>query len=413
MTDASIILSGNKPINHSRSIAEAMGLVQNAIDAPNQSKMLGEQVRSAGLQNDYQAMVNKRAPTMLDQQMEQGRIANATGNLSLEAQQQLQYLRNAAPDAYQMSQLIDAGQPDRARALLAKRIKMLQEQGRDSSDSEAIMQQMDAGNIDGVRSELQSVVDTSVRAGVFGQDNKGLPSTLQEWNAYQAMSPQDQKRYLEMKRGADPFELANYRSNLSVGEYGQKRDIEAQTAPVIAQGSTMGKKQEERDQSIIDRGVSAAESTANIKRAITLLDSVGTGGFDSAALRAKQMFGIESADEGELSNSLGKSVLSQLRETFGAAFTQEEGARLERIEASFSKSPATNKRLLEQALRIANRTASRALNLAEQKGDTQTADDIRELLNFSLDDPGSSPSSGNQQQGGTFTTSSGIKFTVE
>lgn len=172
MTDASIILSGNKPINHSRSIAEAMGLVQTAIDAPNQSKMLGEQVRNEGLQNDYQAMVNQRVPTMLDQQMEKGRIANATGNLSLESQQQLQYLRNAAPDAYQMSQLIDAGQPDRARALLAKRIKMLQEQGRDSSDSEAIMQQMEAGNIDGVKSELGTVVNTAIRANVFGQNSQ-------------------------------------------------------------------------------------------------------------------------------------------------------------------------------------------------------------------------------------------------
>lgn len=395
MTDASIILSGNKPINHSRSIAEAMGLVKTAIDAPNQSKMLGEQVRSAGLQNDYQAMVNQRAPTMLDQQMEQGRIANETGNLSLEQQQQLQHLRNAAPDAYQMSQLIDAGQPDRARALLAKRIKMLQEQGRDSSDSEAIMQQIDAGNIDGVRSELQSVVDTSVRAGVFGLDSNGKPAGVQEWEYYSKLTPDQQAAYREMQRGySDPIALAAQRSGINIDEYAAKRGIEANTAPVIAQGSTMGKKQEERDQSIIDRGVSAAESTANIKRAITLLDSVGTGGFDSAALRAKQIFGIESADEGELSNSLGKAVLSQLRETFGAAFTQEEGARLERIEASFSKSPATNKRLLEQALRIANRTASRALTLAEQKGDTQTASDIRDLLNFSLDEPGATSQSG-------------------
>jgi hypothetical protein len=46
----------------------------------------------------------------------------------------------------------------------------------------------------------------------------------------------------------------------------------------------------------------------------------------AASLAAKKFFGVESADEGELSYLLGKAVLTKLRATFGAAFTVgEEG----------------------------------------------------------------------------------------
>jgi len=142
-----------------------------------------------------------------------------------------------------------------------------------------------------------------------------------------------------------------------------------------------------KEAGLIDRGLAAAESTAPIRRAIDLLDTVKTGGIRAAALRAKQLFGVEGADEGELSNNMGKAVLSQLRETFGAAFTENEGKRLERIEANFTKSPATNKRLLRQALRIAERTAERAKNAAKRRGDMETVEDIDDLLTFTLTEP--------------------------
>lgn len=143
--------------------------------------------------------------------------------------------------------------------------------------------------------------------------------------------------------------------------------------------------EETRASNLIERGISAAESTANIRRAITLLDQVKTGGFRAVALRVKQTLGIEGADEGELSNNVGKAVLSQLRETFGAAFTEKEGKRLERIEANFTKSTETNKQLLNQALRIAEKTARRAMDAAKKRGDMDTVSDIEDLLSFSLD----------------------------
>lgn len=154
-----------------------------------------------------------------------------------------------------------------------------------------------------------------------------------------------------------------------------------------AGGRTGATQTEQRAGALITRGIAAAESTATIRRALDLLDRVKTGGIAAISLATMQRLGIEGADEGELSNSLGKSVLSQLRETFGAAFTENEGNRLSRIEAGFGKSTESNRRLLGQALRIAERTANRAIKAAKKRGNMAEIADIEDLLTFTLDIP--------------------------
>lgn len=151
-----------------------------------------------------------------------------------------------------------------------------------------------------------------------------------------------------------------------------------------AGGRTAASEQEKSASDLINRGVLAAESTATVRRAIGLLDTVETGGWASVGTAMRQRMGIEGADEAELSASLGKSVLSQLKATFGAAFTENEGARLERIEANMGKSSAGNKRLLIQALKIAERTAKRARKSAVDRGQKDVVADIDELLEYSL-----------------------------
>ena len=141
-----------------------------------------------------------------------------------------------------------------------------------------------------------------------------------------------------------------------------------------------------RRQGFIDSGIEAANGAANISRALTLLDEVKTGGFDNLALKAKRLFGIEGADEGELSNLMGKAVLAQLKPIFGAAFTAREGEALTAIEAKFSNSAANNKRLLGNVLKIINRSARRGIAAAENQGDEFTANEIREALAFRLED---------------------------
>jgi len=140
-----------------------------------------------------------------------------------------------------------------------------------------------------------------------------------------------------------------------------------------------------RKQGFIDTGVQAADSSINLRRSLELIDTVATGGFDAFALRAKQVFGVEGANELELTTNLGKNVLAQLRPIFGAAFTAAEGESLKRIEAGFGRSTAGNKRLLERTLKIADRAARRGIAAAEAQNDEFAANEIRGSLEFNFD----------------------------
>lgn len=152
----------------------------------------------------------------------------------------------------------------------------------------------------------------------------------------------------------------------------------------IAGAQALAKGQEERSQDVINRGREAAESTALLRRTITLLDSIATGGLAAAKLAATDFLGVTGADEGELSANLGRAVLSQLRETFGAAFTEREGARLDRLSARFGRSTASNKRILQQALMIAEESSNKAIARAEEDGDIETAAEIEDMLLFEV-----------------------------
>ena len=164
-------------------------------------------------------------------------------------------------------------------------------------------------------------------------------------------------------------------------ELSQRR---ANEAGERSEATTREKGQQDRIQLAINSGLEAADAAPIVRRSMELLDSVKTGGLHNASRGVKQFFGVEGADEAELSANLGKTVLSQLRSTFGAAFTEREGARLADIEAGFGKSPEGNRRLLAQTLKIIERSANRGIKLAEQNGDSLSADEIREALDFTL-----------------------------
>ena len=110
------------------------------------------------------------------------------------------------------------------------------------------------------------------------------------------------------------------------------------------------------------------------------MDSIKTGGFDQASLKAKQLLGIESGDEAELTYELGKSVLKQLKPTFGAAFTVNEMLELKRMEAGLGKSVAGNKRILKNLKGMIKRSSDRGLRAAEKIGDTFAVNEMRIAL---------------------------------
>jgi hypothetical protein len=156
----------------------------------------------------------------------------------------------------------------------------------------------------------------------------------------------------------------------------------------IAGAETTAKGSAERLAKQIDDAYRAADGLPIIARGLELLKTVETGGINAVALQASNLFGVTGADEGELSANLGKAVLSQLRSTFGAQFTEAEGRRLAEIEAGFGKSTAANRRLLEQAQKLVVRVAERGIDAAEQSGQKYDATAIRKAMQFTLSEAG-------------------------
>jgi hypothetical protein len=128
----------------------------------------------------------------------------------------------------------------------------------------------------------------------------------------------------------------------------------------IAMARERGGAQEGRAQTAINDGIDAAQRMPQLMEARKILENVGTGGMKGAMLAFKQRLGITSADESKLIYELQKSVLSQLKPTFGAAFTYQEGALLGRIEANTDMSTEGNMRLLDDLID--------KLDLAVQRG---------------------------------------------
>lgn len=177
----------------------------------------------------------------------------------------------------------------------------------------------------------------------------------------------------------------------TVRKIGQARGVkeaqlgaEAEGIGAVRRAEVTSKGRATRAQTRIAKGIEAGSSLPILNRGIDLLGSVKTGGFDAVRLRAKQLFGIESADEAELASNVGKAVLQQLRSTFGAAFTEGEGRRLERIEANIGKSTAGNIRLLKQAKKIALDAAKRGLRQARAQGDKESVAEIQDFIDFNL-----------------------------
>lgn len=166
------------------------------------------------------------------------------------------------------------------------------------------------------------------------------------------------------------------------------REEQVDFARSSAQATGIGTGSSERVNATIVDGLDIAGSIPTISRGIELLQSISTGGYASVATKARQIFGVEGADEGELAANLGMGILSQLKPVFGPAFTEREGARLERISAGMGRNTETNVRLLQQLKSVMQRDAQRAIDAALSIQDYRAADEIQELMRFTLNDGG-------------------------
>ena len=337
----------------------------------------------------------------------------------------------AFKEARGVNSILDVNRPEntqRAVGILASRVKEIQRLGGDPTDTIGILNQIMSGDIAGAKSELSDFDTVGVALGLvddpINRKIKEAELSIKERESKTGAKTATQKDFLTFQNLIKKsIESGDHKDKVKAERFGRAarfiRETEQEKSDIKVSESerkAVAKANVTRKQGFIDSGVEAANGAANVRRALSVLDEVETGGFDNLALKAKKFFGVEGADEGELSNLMGKAVLSQLKPIFGAAFTVAEGDRLNALEAGFGKSTANNKRLLENSLKIINRAARRGIAAAEDQKDEFTANEIREALAFTLEGKLEGIETDReepQQSRQDLTSPSGIKFTVE
>jgi hypothetical protein len=366
------------------------------------------------------------------------RMQNVIGGLQLEDA----LTKSAAQDALRIQQLAKTGDTRQAMDILGDRMQLLQQIGADPTSTMRLADSLMSKGFDAILPQIDSTVEMGVRTGMIEPFGGQVPSTfrsLQLQAEAAGLTPgTDQYRDFMRFGGGDAVlggrGLQRFANGTAI-QYmpdGRSRVIH----PVKGEITDPIEKQEEIDlafesgsieagatasaqarargaagsaRALIDRAVPAAEGTAVLKRSLDLLDRVDTGTFPAIKLAATDFFGVTGADVGELSQNLSRAVLGQLRQTFGAAFTENEGRRLENISARFTQNNEVNRNLLRQALAIAENTARRGIERAREEGDEATAQDIEDLLAFDL----SAAMSSVQQPAGQPTGPQVIRFDAQ
>ena len=323
-------------------------------------------------------------------------------------------------DAATARQYFDRGDFGSIADIARDRLEILTPMGVNTRDSQQMLQLADAARagdftaIKGLKDQLDTIYSVGSLYNVYGSGSTPASFRALELQAQAAGIPKGSPEYEEFMRyggatreegakGLTRFVNGSYiqvtgtgnrvydTSGTEVTDPTQRQEVidKGYKSGILREGEIAAQRaqatgSEERAQDVINKGMDAANSTAVLRRSLELLNRVETGGFNRVSLAAKKLFGVEGGDEGELSANLGKAVLSQLRATFGAAFTAKEGESLKQIEAGFGSSVDTNKRLLNNALTIAEESAKKAIRRAELRGDFETADEIEEALQFNL-----------------------------
>lgn len=281
-------------------------------------------------------------------------------------------------DMYQVKAALDAGDIAAAQQLMMSRVQRLEKNGEDASSTINMIQRLQT-DPQGVQRDIGASMQ--MWQGVSG----GLPAEIRAFNDMtQGMSDEDVERARRISLGLDP--RAGISANERIANDPDLMKAIVNLTAAQAGAGQSGKDEEARRSQRIAWGYDASLGLPTAKRAFDLLKKVRTGGVDALDIKTRQALGAESADQGELANLLGKAVLSQLKATFGAQFTEKEGRLLMDIEAGINKGEGTNMRLLSQLIKRSEVYAKRAIQdaISGPNPDYRTAAAIQEQMDLDL-----------------------------
>lgn len=140
-------------------------------------------------------------------------------------------LRSTVIGAAQLKTYLDRNDLDGAHDFLVNRQNALHARmgaGENIDDQETAyaLQKLRSGDVDGLKNDVGAMLAAGQAYGMIG--GSGMPASIQEWQYYNALTPEDQKRWLEQKRanqvanlggntmvlGPDGKPIANYNHTL-------------------------------------------------------------------------------------------------------------------------------------------------------------------------------------------------------
>lgn len=176
---------------------------------------------------------------------------------------------------------------------------------------------------------------------------------------------------IRLKREQEAI-AANSALNVAAGQANIKLGTEQAMTPILAQqeaSKKIGAGTAATSLDVIDLGEKAAPIIPRVERGIELLGKVDTGGFDAQMKAIADYTGADTADASELQSIFSEQLLSQMQSMKGlGAMSEGDRKAIESGIASWGKSAAGNKRILQNYLSVLKRQKNNALMEIDRQG---------------------------------------------
>lgn len=176
---------------------------------------------------------------------------------------------------------------------------------------------------------------------------------------------------IRLKREKEAI-AANSALNVAAGQANIKLGTEQAMTPILAQqeaSKKIGAGTAATSLDVIDLGEKAAPIIPRVERGIELLGKVDTGGFDAQMKAIADYTGADTADASELQSIFSEQLLSQMQSMKGlGAMSEGDRKAIESGIASWGKSAAGNKRILQNYLSVLKRQKNNALMEIDRQG---------------------------------------------
>ena len=300
-------------------------------------------------------------------------------------------------DAFTIQRQIEAGDYEGPRGVLQSRLAAIKDFGGDPSDSQGLLDKIDAGDYNGAYLDVSTLVEYGRQTGQF-TGMLGKTAGEREFDSLaENLTPEDRENARRIQLGLDPratgsaaqtitdkgtaVEIAATESILSEGREGGKSKAQLKYKPMIARAVKLAEKAAAaRGETLTD--LSRAEAgmpglrgvVADLKLLAPLVTHTLGGKLWNVAVK-ETGFGSTKGGTARASfvSIINNQVLPLLKQTFGGSFSIQEGQELKASMGDPNSTPEEKAAQLDAFIAQKERDIkSKGLELGGVLGDTPT-----------------------------------------